>query len=82
MDGGERDAGFGKKGENARMREKQRMKEKGKERKKKRKKEGRKERMKEGKNEKGKGGWPAITGCGRSWLELAGEGGQGSKPKQ
>ena len=40
---GERGTQVWKKGENARMREKQRMKEKGKEKEKKRKKEGRKE---------------------------------------
>ena len=68
--GGERDAGFGRrKDENKR---------------KKRKKERRKEneeRRKERKERRGKGGWPAITGGHRRRPELAGEGGQGSKPK-
>ena len=49
------------------------MKKKGKKERRKIKREG-KERMKEEKNKKGKGGWPAVTGGGRSWPKVAGDG--------
>ena len=81
MDGRERDAGFGKKEKNARMREKQRMKEKGKEKEKKeRKKEGKNERRKEWKRKGRMAGRasPAAAGDGRKWPEMAG---QSSKSK-
>ena len=62
------------------IKEEKKRKRKGKERRKERKK-------RKGKKERREGGgrpamaWPAVAGDGRSWPELAREGGPSSKPK-